>query len=114
MNNKLVDDYIAAFPQNTQQKLIELRAIIHHEAPHATEIISYKMPAYKLKRILVFFAGYKNHIGFYPSGSGIQNFQHELGNLKWSKGAIQFPLDSPLPEELIRKIIQFRIKEDTI
>lgn len=74
--------------------------------------MSYGMPAYRLNGILVYFAAYENHIGFYPTSSGIEAFKHELGDFKWSKGAIQFPLDKPLPSKLVTRIVKFRVKED--
>lgn len=107
-----IDKYISGFPTEIKIKLEEIRNIIKKAAPGATEIISYKMPAYKLKGVLVYFAGYQNHIGFYPTGSGIRAFQHEFGDYKWSKGAVQFPLDKPLPEKLITRMVKFRVKED--
>jgi uncharacterized protein YdhG (YjbR/CyaY superfamily) len=107
-----VDTYITQFPEKTQIKLLEIRKIILEAAPKAEEVISYKMPAYKQKGILVYFAGYQNHIGFYPTGNGIEAFKHEFGNYKWSKGAIQFPLDQPLPAELITRIVHYRMELD--
>ena len=105
-----IDDYIENFPSETQVLLQELRKIIKKAAPKAEEIISYKMPAYKQSGILVYFAGYKNHIGFYPTSSGIKNFNHEFGNYKWSKGAVQFPLNEKLPKTLISKIVKHRLE----
>jgi uncharacterized protein YdhG (YjbR/CyaY superfamily) len=105
-----IDTYIATFPFEVQKVLEQIRKIIQEAAPDAEEVISYKMPAYKQNGILVYFAGYKNHIGFYPTASGIENFKEEFGNYKWSKGAVQFPLDQQLPKNLIQRIIKFRIK----
>lgn len=107
-----VDLYIAGFPDETQKMLIQLRETIKKNAPEAEEVISYQMPAYKFHGMLVYFAGYKNHIGFYPTGSGIESFKHKLKDLKTSKGTIQFPLDQPLPLELITEIINFRVAEN--
>lgn len=108
-----VDAYIASFPQPVQGMLQQLRDIILKAAPKAQEGISYQMPAYKLNGVLVYFAGYKNHIGFYPTGSGIEAFKTQLSDYKTSKGTIQFPLDKPLPAALITKIVKHRVKENT-
>lgn len=104
-----IDLYIAEFPTNVQQQLQKLRKIILETVPNAEEIISYKMPSYKVHECLVYFAGYKNHIGFYPKGSGIAAFEKELGNYKYSKGAVQFPINEPLPEDLIVRIVEYRL-----
>jgi uncharacterized protein YdhG (YjbR/CyaY superfamily) len=108
-----VDRYIETFPAATQKLLSQLRKIIKQAAPEAEEVISYKMPAYKFNGMLVYFAGYKNHIGFYPTGSGIEAFKDEFKEYKWSKGAVQFPLDKPLPTELITRIVQYRSKQNS-
>jgi uncharacterized protein YdhG (YjbR/CyaY superfamily) len=107
------DEYIAGFPENIQRMLNDLRAVIKKAAPDAEESISYRMPAYKLNGVLVYFAAQTRHIGFYPTSSGVKAFMHELGSYKTSKGAIQFPIDKPLPLELITKIVQFRAKENS-
>jgi len=107
-----VGEYIAAQPKDVQAILNKLRSTIRSVAPNAEEVISYQMPAYKQNGMVVFFAGYKNHIGFYPTGSGIENFKNEIAKYKWSKGAIQFPLDKPLPLTLIKKIVKFKLKEN--
>lgn len=107
-----VDAYIASFPEETQTLLEQLRATIKKAAPGADELISYQMPAYKYNGMLVYFAGYKNHIGFYPTASGIANFTKDLSDFKNSKGAVQFPLDKPLPLQLVTKIVKFRVKEN--
>lgn len=114
MNGKpqSIDEYISWFPKNVQEKLEELRALIHEIAPLAKERISYQMPAFDQNGILVYFAAFSKHIGFYPTSSGVTAFEHELGEYKHSKGAIQFPLDRPLPMELIRRIVQFRLEEN--
>ena len=107
-----VDIYIQEFPLVTQKQLNKLRAIIREAAPAAQEVISYKMPAYKLHGMLVYFAGYKAHVGFYPTPSGIKNFLPKLKGYKCSKAAVQFPIDQPLPQSLIKEIVAFRIKEN--
>ncbi|MEO7768543.1 MAG: DUF1801 domain-containing protein [Ferruginibacter sp.] len=107
-----VDAYIAGFPDDTQKLLRQLRATIMKAAPGAEELISYQMPAYKYNGMLVYFAGYKLHIGFYPTPSGIENFKKELSVFKNSKGAVQFPTEQPLPLQLITKIVKFRVKEN--
>ncbi len=107
-----VDQYILHFPPTTQKLLQQLRKLIRKAAPKAKEVISYGMPAYKLNGMLVYFAGYKKHIGFYAVPSGIAAFKKELENYKTSKGTIQFPLDKPLPLVLVSKIVKFRIKEN--
>lgn len=107
-----VDLYIAGFPAETQEMLNQLRETIRKVAPEAEEVISYQMPAYKYHGMLAYFAGYKNHIGFYPTGSGIESFKPKLSAFKTSKGTIQFPIDQPLPLELITEIVQFRVAEN--
>jgi uncharacterized protein YdhG (YjbR/CyaY superfamily) len=109
---KSIDEYISSFPSETQSLLEQIRRTINEAAPDAIEIISYAMPAFYLNGNLVFFAGYKNHIGFYPSSSGIKAFQKEISKYKNSKGAVQFPLDKALPLSLIKKIVKFRAKEN--
>lgn len=104
-----VDAYIAAFSHETQQKLEQVRAVIKKAAPKAEEVISYGMPAYKQNGMLVYFAGYKSHIGFYPTPSGIEAFKKELAIYKGAKGSVQFPLDKALPLTLISKIVKFRV-----
>jgi uncharacterized protein YdhG (YjbR/CyaY superfamily) len=108
-----VDGYISSFPQEVKIMLNELRKTIRAAAPEAEEVISYNMPAYKLKGILVYFAGYKKHVGFYPTASGIANFRKEIENYKWSKGAIQFPINEKLPLSLIKRIVKFRLLQDS-
>jgi uncharacterized protein YdhG (YjbR/CyaY superfamily) len=107
-----VDVYIAGFPFETQEMLHQLRHIIKNIAPEAEEVISYQMPAYKLNGILVYFAGYKNHIGFYPTGSVIASFQDKVSKYKTSKGTVQFPLNQPLPVGLITEMVKFRVAEN--
>jgi len=108
-----IDEYIASFPKEIQEILSSIRKEIKSSAPNATETISYKMPAFRLNGILVYFAAHKNHIGFYPTPSAITKFSKELSNYKFSKGAIKFPLNEPIPLELIKKIVEFRVKENT-
>ena len=107
-----IDEYIAGFPKGTQKLLEQLRATIRKAAPDGEEVISYKMPAYKLNGMLVWYAAYKRHIGFYPTSTPIKFFKDELTDYKTSKGAIQFPIDKPLPHRLITKIVKFRVKEN--
>ena len=107
-----IDEYIASFPGETQNILEELRATIKASAPAASEKISYQMPAFFQNGGLVAFAAYKNHIGFYPGASVIQAFESELRNYKTAKGSIQFPIDKPLPQKLISKIVKFRVAEN--
>ena len=107
-----IDEYIAAFPEEVQKILEELRATIKASAPSAQEKISYQMPTFFLKGNLVHFAMHKNHIGFYPTPSGIQAFADELSGYESSKGAVQFPMDKPLPLKLIGKIVKFRVAEN--
>jgi uncharacterized protein YdhG (YjbR/CyaY superfamily) len=106
-----VPEYIDAAPKEAQKKLRELRAVIRKAAPNATEGLKWGMPAYSLERILVTFAGFKHHVGFYPTPSAVKAFAKELSKFKQSSAAIQFPLDKPLPLELIRKITAFRVRE---
>ena len=109
---KDIDHYISCFPPEIQQLLLEVRNTIHETAPEAKEVISYQMPAFKMKRVLVYFAANKKHIGFYPTASGISNFIPDFEGYSYSKGCVQFPLDRPLPLDLIKKIVAFRVKED--
>ena len=110
---KTIDQYIRLFPENVQALLRKLRQTIHAAAPKAEETISYRMPAFRQKSILVYFAAFKDHIGFFPTSSPIRAFQKELSRYKTSKGTIQFPLDKPIPLNLVRKIVKFRVKEST-
>jgi len=107
-----IDEYIAEFSPETQKVLEELRALIRAAAPDATETISYAMPTFDLNgHHLVHFAGYRKHIGFYPVPSGIEAFKEELKPFKSGKGSAQFPLGRPLPADLIRRIVEFRVEE---
>ena len=107
---KSVDEYIKAFPKDVQELLRKVRITICEKAPEAVESISYGMPAYKLNgKPLVYFAGYKNHIGFYATPSGHTEFKAELSKYKQGKGSVQFPLDKPVPIALIGKIVKFKV-----
>ncbi len=109
-----IDEYIADFPPETRQVLEEMRELIRSSAPEATETISYAIPTFDLNgRHLVHFAGYKHHVGFYPVPSGIEAFKEELTPYKSGKGSAQFPLGKPIPEDLIRRIVEFRVEENT-
>ena len=108
-----IDQYISKFPKEVQQQLQKVRAIIKKTAPKAIEQMAYGMPGYKTNgKPLVYFAGYKNHIGFYATPSGHEAFQKELSKYKQGKGSVQFPLDQPLPFDLIEEIVRFRVEEN--
>lgn len=107
-----IDEYIANFPFELQEKLKMLREVIREAAPEAKEKISYQMPTFVFHGNLVHFAVFKNHIGFYPAPSGIDAFRQELSEYKGSKGAIQFPLEKPLPYPLISEIVKYRVNEN--
>lgn len=109
-----VDNYIATFPIETQEKLQQIRKVIKTVAPEAKEMMAYRMPVYKINKYIVFFAGHKVHIGLYPLPSAIEKFEKDLSQYKRAKGSVQFPLDKPLPLELIEKIVKFRIEEDKV
>ncbi|MFI5187813.1 MAG: iron chaperone [Chitinophagales bacterium] len=106
------DEYIALFPAHIRDILQKLRATIKNSAPGAEEVISYKMPAFKLNGMLVWFAANKEHIGFYPTPSPIIIFKKELAGYKTSKGAIQFPIEKAIPLTLVEDIVKFRVKEN--
>jgi len=108
-----VDEYIASFPKNVQVILEELRQAIKAVAPTAEETISYQMPAFKQNGVLVWFAAFKSHIGFFPKVSAIEAFKEKLSAYQTSKGTIQFPIDEPIPFDLIKEIVRFRVKENT-
>jgi uncharacterized protein YdhG (YjbR/CyaY superfamily) len=111
---KTIDEYIKIFPQDVQRSLERMRQTIQAAAPEAVEAISYQVPIFRLDgKNLVHFAGYKNHIGFYPVPSGIRAFKKELSQYKQGKGSVQFPLDKPVPYDLVKKIVIFRAKENT-
>jgi uncharacterized protein YdhG (YjbR/CyaY superfamily) len=105
-------EYLSGFPEETQQLLEQVRLIIKEAAPGAEEVISYGMPAFKMNGMIVWFAGYSKHIGFYPGASGIEAFKNELSVYKGAKGSVQFPLDKPLPSRLITEIVKFRVIEN--
>lgn len=109
---KSIDEYILQYPQEIQEILKTLRKVIKESAPNAEEKISYRMPTFALNGNLVHFAAYKNHIGFYPTSSGINTFLHELSGYKTSKGAVQFPIGKPIPYGLIGEIVKFRVAEN--
>lgn len=111
LKNDLVDAYISEFPIVVQEILTNIRTIIFEEAPEITEKISYQMPTYWRGKNLFHFAAFKSHIGFYPTPAGITPFTKELTPYKHAKGSIRFPLTEPIPYELIRKIVQYRLKE---
>ncbi len=112
-NANSIDEYIAGFPPGTRTVLEELRALIRASAPDATETISYAIPTFVLNGHLVHFAGYEKHIGFYPTGAGIEAFKEELKPYKAGKGSVQFPLGQPMPMDLIRRIVEFRVEQNT-
>jgi uncharacterized protein YdhG (YjbR/CyaY superfamily) len=110
---QFIDEYISSFAPAIQEKLRTLRQIIHEEAPEAVEAMSYQMPTFKLHGNLVHFAAFKNHIGFYPTPTGIEAFGQELAAYQTSKGAAQFPHDLQLPLDLVRRIVRYRVEENT-
>ena len=107
-----IDRYLSKFPKEIKEKLEQIRGIVKRIAPAAEEVISYKMPSFKLHGMLVWYNAHSNHIGLYPRASGVAVFSTELSSYKTSKGAIQFPLDEPLPLDLITRIIQYRVEEN--
>ena len=109
---RTIDEYIETFPKDVQPILEKVRQTIRKAAPKAVEAISYQMPTFKLNgKGLVYFAGYKSHIGFYPIPSGVEAFKKELSKYKQGKGSVQFPLAEPVPYDLVKRIVQFRVKE---
>ena len=108
---KSVDEYFNSFPEDTRHILEQIRKTVQYAAPQATEVISYNMPAIKLNGVLVYYAAYQDHIGFYPTASGIESFKKDFSEYKWSKGAVQFPIGRPMPLDLIAKIVRFRLQE---
>ena len=109
---KTIDEYIKTFPEDVQRILEKMRKTIRNAVPEAVEAISYQMPAFKLNGALVYFAAFKNHIGFYPTSSGIEEFKKELSPYKGGKGSVQFPIEKPIPYDLVKKIVIFRMKEN--
>jgi uncharacterized protein YdhG (YjbR/CyaY superfamily) len=110
-SSETIDGYIAGSPPHVQDLLAQVRATIREAAPDAQEMIKYRIPTFFLHENLVHFAAFKHHIGFYPTSSGISNFEDELSSYERTKGAVRFPLDRPMPLRLIRKIVKFRVKE---
>ena len=109
---KNIDEYIAGFPKEIQDILQNLRKVIQESAPEAQEVISYSMPAFKQNGILVYFAAFKDHIGFFPTSSGVSAFKKDLEPYATSKGTIRFPLDKPIPFALVEKIVKYRVQEN--
>jgi len=107
-----VEDYLSSFPPAVRKLLSDMRKTIKAAAPKAEELISYQMPAYKYMGVLVYFAAFEKHIGFYATPTGHAAFKKELSAYKTGKGSVQFPLTEPLPLELVKKIVQFRVKEN--
>lgn len=108
--SKAVDDYIARFPTDVRRRLKQMRATIRKAAPGATETISYSIPAFKTNRMLVWYAAFSNHIGFYPGAGGVAHFKNELSSYRFAKGSIRFPFDEPLPLALVTKIVKFCVR----
>jgi uncharacterized protein YdhG (YjbR/CyaY superfamily) len=109
---KNIDEYIVGFPEDVQEILEKIRLTIRNAAPDAEETIKYQMPTFTLKGNLVHFAAYKNHIGLYPAPSGIEKFKDELSAYKGAKGSVRFPLNQPIPYNLIGEIVKFRVQEN--
>jgi uncharacterized protein YdhG (YjbR/CyaY superfamily) len=110
---KDIDDYIAGFPEDVQKILKKVRTTIRQAAPDAEETISYQIPTFKLNgRYLIYFAGFKNHISLYPAPRGAMEFKKELAAYEGGKGTVQFPLDKPIPFDLIKRIVKFKVKEN--
>lgn len=109
---KNIDEYISLQTSEVQILLEQMRQTIKNAAPEAEEIISYNMPAFKYHGMLVYFAAYKNHVGFYATPTGHSQFKEELSAYKQGKGSVQFPLSQPLPLELISRIVKFRVEEN--
>lgn len=109
---KAIDEYIAGFPDDVQQILEKIRMTIRKAAPDAEETIKYRMPTFTLKGNLVHYAAFKKHIGFYPIPTGIEKFKKALSVYEQGRGSVQFPLDKPIPYDLIRRIVRFRVKEN--
>ena len=115
MNTKkpdTIDEYIDVYPKDMQKLLKQVKTAIKKAAPGAEEVISYSMPAFKLNGLLVWFAAHTHHIGFYPKASGIEHFKKEITKYKSSKGAVQFPVNEPLPIALITEMVKFRANEN--
>jgi uncharacterized protein YdhG (YjbR/CyaY superfamily) len=113
MDDKEIEKYIKQFDEQVQEILNRIRKLIIDTVPHVDESMAYGMPAYKTnKKPLVYFAAFKNHIGFYATPTGHEEFKEELSHYKQGKGSVQFPLDKPIPYDLIEKIVRFRVKEN--
>ncbi len=110
---KNIDEYIAKFPEDVQKVLQRIRATIQKAAPDAQEAIKYQIPTFTLNGNLIHFAAYKNHIGLYPAPRGTEEFKKELANYEGGKGTVQFPLNKPIPYELITRIVKFRVKQNS-
>lgn len=108
---KTVEEYFGSLPDESRETLQRVRESIRQAAPGAEEAISYGMPGFRLNGYLVAYAAFKNHVGFYPTPSGIDAFRKELSKYKWAKGSVQFPMDKPMPLALIKKIVKFRVAE---
>ena len=113
MAAKDIDEFIAGYPENVKKILKKIRATIRKAAPQAKETINYGIPTFTLNGNLVHFSAFKKHIGFYPTPSGIEKFKRELSAYERAKGSVKFPLDKPIPYDLITKIVKFRVKENT-
>jgi uncharacterized protein YdhG (YjbR/CyaY superfamily) len=111
-NPRTIDEYIGNFSPNIQKTLQEIRNFIKAEVPEATEKISYGMPTFYLNGNLVHFAAFKDHYGFFPSPSGIDEFEKDIGQYRTGKGTLRFELDKPLPWKILKKVIQFRVNEN--
>ncbi len=107
-----IDEFVADFSPEVQEILQRIRAIVREAAPDAAETINYGIPTFQLNGNLVHFSAFKKHIGFYPTPSGIEQFKEELAAYSGAKGSVQFPLDQPIPYELIRKIVDFRVQQN--
>ncbi len=107
-----VDEYLSAFVPDVQEAMQQVRMTIKQAVPQVIEVISYGMPAFKVNKVLVYFAGYARHIGFYPGAAAINAFKADIERYKWAKGSVQFPLDQPIPLDLIKRITLFRMAED--
>jgi uncharacterized protein YdhG (YjbR/CyaY superfamily) len=110
---KTIDEYISMFPDDVRTILNQVRQTIREAVPEAEETINYQMPTFTLNGNLVHFAAFKNHIGFYPTPTGIEAFKEELSPYKGAKGSVQFPIEQPMPLSLIRRIVEYRVKENS-
>ncbi len=108
---KNIDEYIEGFPPNVQESLRKIRAIIREVAPDAQEALKYRIPTFVLHENLVHFAGFQNHIGFYPTPSTVEAFSRDLAGYESAKGSVQFPLSNPIPFSLIKRMVEFRAKQ---